>query len=125
MMDGWMAWHKNAPYLDALWPKAVVTCASHHLQSSPCTYLYINLQYPSVPFSPAFVLPWLVVDFADRRDVLRQDLLGGFGWRRCQHDLLNVEDACQLKNHSSLHLQKNKSTTNSASALRFEDRASF
>jgi len=67
MMDGWMAWHKNAPYLDALWPKAVVTCASHHLQSSPCTYLYINLQHPSVvPFSPAFVLPWLVVDFADR-----------------------------------------------------------
>ena len=38
----------------------------------------------------------------------RQDLLGGFGWRRCQHDLLNVEDACQLKNHSSLHYEENK-----------------
>ena len=50
----------------------------------------------------------------------RQDLLGGFGWRRCQHDLLNVEDACQLKNHSSLHYEENKSTTNSASALRFD-----
>ena len=53
--DGWLVWHKNA------------------------TYLY--LQHPSVqPFSPAFVLPWLVVDLW-LIDVLRQDLLWGFGWR--------------------------------------------
>ena len=45
-------------------------------QSSPCTYLYMNLQHPSVlPFSPAFVLPWLVVDFADR------DVEAGFARR--------------------------------------------
>ena len=47
----------------------------------------------------------------------RQDLLGGFGWRRCQHDLLNVEDACQLKNHSSLHYEENKSTRSAKPSL--------
>ena len=78
-MDGWIDGTKTPltklAYFDALRPKAVVACASHHLQSSPCTYLYINLQHPSVPFSPAFVLPWLVVDFADR------DVEAGFARR--------------------------------------------
>ena len=83
--DGWLdRWQKNAPYFNALRPKAVVACASHHLQSSPCTYLYINLQYPSVlPFSPAFVRPWFVGCLLFCCDVRAgRILLRGFGGRR-------------------------------------------